>query len=193
MSKLLEWFLLFFRTMASSHAEDRRLTKDGGEVRIQALYALLRAMRGSNEMTHPRTEELAGHPSTRTFATIVGRFFCASCAAIVDACPARLFPSKPCKIRDPDLMRNLSPGHAEFETGHRVALPPFSEESSLRDDPILCHLDLVHTAKREEELHLVRGWVLRNLADNSTHCVGNRGAWKTTEPTRMPARFTRTP
>jgi hypothetical protein len=34
MSKLLEWFLLFFRTMASSHAEDRRLAKDGGEVRI---------------------------------------------------------------------------------------------------------------------------------------------------------------
>jgi len=43
-SKLLEWFLLFFRTMASSHAEDRRLAKDGGEVRIemvpiQILYA----------------------------------------------------------------------------------------------------------------------------------------------------------
>jgi hypothetical protein len=43
-SKLLEWFLLFFRTMASSYAEDRRLTKDGGEVRIeiariQILYA----------------------------------------------------------------------------------------------------------------------------------------------------------
>jgi len=34
MSKLLEWFLVFFRTMASSHAEDRRLAKDGGEVRI---------------------------------------------------------------------------------------------------------------------------------------------------------------
>ena len=34
MSKLLEWFLLFFATMASSHAEDRRLAKDGGEVRI---------------------------------------------------------------------------------------------------------------------------------------------------------------
>jgi hypothetical protein len=39
-------------------------------------------------MTHPRTEELAGHRSTRTFATIVGRFFCTSCAATVDACPA---------------------------------------------------------------------------------------------------------
>jgi hypothetical protein len=43
-SKLLEWFLLFFRTTASSYAEDRRLTKDGGEVRIemvriQILYA----------------------------------------------------------------------------------------------------------------------------------------------------------
>jgi hypothetical protein len=35
MSKLLEWFLLFLATMASSHAEDRRLTyKDVGEVRI---------------------------------------------------------------------------------------------------------------------------------------------------------------
>jgi hypothetical protein len=33
MSKLLEWFL-FLATMASSHAEDRRLAKDGGEVRI---------------------------------------------------------------------------------------------------------------------------------------------------------------
>ena len=33
-SKLLEWFLLFLATMASSHAEDRRLAKDGGEVRI---------------------------------------------------------------------------------------------------------------------------------------------------------------
>jgi hypothetical protein len=34
MSKLLEWFLLFLATMASSRAEDRRLAKDGGEVRI---------------------------------------------------------------------------------------------------------------------------------------------------------------
>jgi hypothetical protein len=34
MSKLSEWFLLFFRTMASSHAEDRRFAQDGGEVRI---------------------------------------------------------------------------------------------------------------------------------------------------------------
>jgi hypothetical protein len=64
----------------------------------------------------------------------------------------RLFPSKPCKIRDPDLMRNLSPNQAEFETGNRVAAS-FSEESSLRDDPILWHLDLVHTAKRKQELH----------------------------------------
>jgi hypothetical protein len=31
MSKLLEWFLRFLATMASSHAEDRRLAKDGGE------------------------------------------------------------------------------------------------------------------------------------------------------------------
>jgi hypothetical protein len=34
MSKLLEWPLPFLATMASSDAEDRRLAKDGGEVRI---------------------------------------------------------------------------------------------------------------------------------------------------------------
>jgi hypothetical protein len=34
MSKLLEWFPLFLTTMASSHAEDRRRAKEGGEVRI---------------------------------------------------------------------------------------------------------------------------------------------------------------
>jgi len=50
MSEILEWFLLFLATMASIHAEDRRLAKDGGEVRIQVLYALLRAMRGSSNM-----------------------------------------------------------------------------------------------------------------------------------------------
>jgi hypothetical protein len=33
MPKLLEWFLLFLATMASIDAEDRRLAKDGGEVR----------------------------------------------------------------------------------------------------------------------------------------------------------------
>jgi hypothetical protein len=32
--KLLEGFRLLLATMASSHAEDRRLAKDGGEVRI---------------------------------------------------------------------------------------------------------------------------------------------------------------
>jgi hypothetical protein len=47
MSKILEWFLLFLATMASIHAEDRRLAKDGGEVRIEAVYALLRAMRAA--------------------------------------------------------------------------------------------------------------------------------------------------
>ena len=41
MSKLLEWFLLFLATMASSHAEDRRLAKDGGEVRIYKQYTLI--------------------------------------------------------------------------------------------------------------------------------------------------------
>jgi hypothetical protein len=50
MSKVLEWFLLFLATMASSHAEDRRLAKDGGEMRIQIAYALLRAMGGSSKM-----------------------------------------------------------------------------------------------------------------------------------------------
>ncbi len=39
MPKLLEWFLLFLATMASSDAEDRRLAKDGGEVRTQTVYA----------------------------------------------------------------------------------------------------------------------------------------------------------
>src|SRR4029077_1015602 len=34
MSKLLEWFLPFLATTASSHAEDRRLAEDGGEVRM---------------------------------------------------------------------------------------------------------------------------------------------------------------
>ena len=34
MSKILEWLLLFLATIASSDAEDRRLAKDGGEVRI---------------------------------------------------------------------------------------------------------------------------------------------------------------
>jgi hypothetical protein len=36
-SKILECFLLFLATMASTHAEDRRLAKDGGEVRIQSI------------------------------------------------------------------------------------------------------------------------------------------------------------
>jgi hypothetical protein len=39
MSKLLGWSLLFLATMASSYAEDRRLAKDGGEVRLQPVYA----------------------------------------------------------------------------------------------------------------------------------------------------------
>ena len=43
-SKILKWFLLFLATMASTHAEDRRLAKDGGEVRIQTVYSSLRAM-----------------------------------------------------------------------------------------------------------------------------------------------------
>jgi hypothetical protein len=39
MSKLLEWFLLFLGTTASSNAEDRGLAKDGGEVRVYVVYA----------------------------------------------------------------------------------------------------------------------------------------------------------
>ena len=34
MSKLLESFLLFLATTASSNAEDRSLAKDGGEMRV---------------------------------------------------------------------------------------------------------------------------------------------------------------
>jgi len=34
MSKLVEWFLLFLATTASSNAEDRGLAKDGEEMRI---------------------------------------------------------------------------------------------------------------------------------------------------------------
>jgi hypothetical protein len=41
MPELLEWFLLFLATMASSHAEDRRLAKDGGEMRIYKKYTLI--------------------------------------------------------------------------------------------------------------------------------------------------------
>jgi hypothetical protein len=38
-AKLLEWFLPFLATVASSDAEHRRLAKDGGEVRMQTVYA----------------------------------------------------------------------------------------------------------------------------------------------------------
>jgi hypothetical protein len=67
----------------------------------------------------------------------------------------------------------------------------FSDESSLRDDPTLGHFDLVHTARREDELHKDVGgfsetWrTMLPTASVSAAC-------KTTEPTRMPARFTRT-
>ena len=36
--------------VAKAAGEDRRLAKDGGEVRIQIVYALLRAMGGSSKM-----------------------------------------------------------------------------------------------------------------------------------------------
>jgi hypothetical protein len=46
---------------------------------------------------------------------------------------------------------------------------------SLRDDAILGYFHLVHTVKREEELHQVLRRILGNLADDSAHGVGNRG------------------
>jgi hypothetical protein len=64
----------------------------------------------------------------------------------------RLFLSRPRKIRDLPLTRNPTPNHAEFVTWASIP-PPFSEESSLRDDPPLGHFDLIHPAEREEELH----------------------------------------
>jgi len=45
MFKLKEWFLLFLATMASRHAEDRRLTMAEKCV-YKLVYALLGAMRG---------------------------------------------------------------------------------------------------------------------------------------------------
>ncbi len=45
--------------------------------------------------------------------------------------------------------------------------------SSLGNDPILGHFDLIDTAKRKEESHQVRGGILRNLADNRAHGIGN--------------------
>jgi hypothetical protein len=44
MSKLLEWLLLFLATTTSSHAEDRRRAKDGGEMRIFLVYAYCSAI-----------------------------------------------------------------------------------------------------------------------------------------------------
>ena len=38
-AKLLGWFLPFLATVASSDAEHRRLARDGGEVRMQTVYA----------------------------------------------------------------------------------------------------------------------------------------------------------
>jgi hypothetical protein len=38
-------------------------------VALSLLWYALLPMRGSNKITHPRTEELAGHPSIRAFAT----------------------------------------------------------------------------------------------------------------------------
>jgi hypothetical protein len=46
--------------------------------------------------------------------------------------------------------------------------------SSLGNNPILRYFDLVHTAKREEELHQISGRILRNLADNGANGIRNR-------------------
>jgi hypothetical protein len=54
-SKILERFLLFLATMASSHAEDRRLARWRRCAYISSIR-LIRAMRGSGRMT----AELAG-------------------------------------------------------------------------------------------------------------------------------------
>lgn len=72
--------------------------------------------------------------------------------------PPEKSETQPRRIRDPSIEVALS----------------FGEESSLRNDPILGHFDLVHSAKREEELHEVRRRILRDLADNSTDSIGNR-------------------
>ena len=50
MFKLKEWFLLFLATMASSHAEDRRLRMAERCV-YKLVYASLRAMRGPTKIT----------------------------------------------------------------------------------------------------------------------------------------------
>jgi hypothetical protein len=59
MSKLLECFLLFLATMASSDAEDSRLAKDGGEVRIQTAYAYCTANESLAEV--PEEKKSVGH------------------------------------------------------------------------------------------------------------------------------------
>jgi hypothetical protein len=62
-------------------------------------YALLRAMRGSNKITYPRTEE-GWTPFNTRFCHYWGRFFCASCAATVDAYPNS--PSEVLPLRLPN-------------------------------------------------------------------------------------------
>jgi len=52
-------------------------------------------------------------------------------------------------------------------------VPPLPPKPPLRDDPILGHFHLVHT--EEEKLHWVLRRILGDLADDSTHGVGNRG------------------
>jgi hypothetical protein len=46
--------------------------------------------------------------------------------------------------------------------------------NSLGSDPTLGQFDFIHTAKRKEEFHQIRRRILRNLADNSAHGIGNR-------------------
>src|SRR5260370_19753665 len=81
-------------------------------------------MRGSDEITHPRTEELAGHPSTRTFATIVGRFFCASCAATVDACSAHRATPRSETLRSRGHGNEAQQTIAEIESLERIFAAP---------------------------------------------------------------------
>jgi hypothetical protein len=60
-TKLLEWFLPFLATVASSDAEYRRLAKDGGEVRMQTVYAYYTANESLAEVPQNSRNGLLGH------------------------------------------------------------------------------------------------------------------------------------
>ena len=75
MFKLKEWFLWFLATMASSHAEDRRLRMAERCV-YKLVYASLRAMRGSTKITLSASANgIAWTPFDTHFCAMVGRFF----------------------------------------------------------------------------------------------------------------------